>query len=394
MTFYERKLLKEVQKWLDKKAIVVVTGMRRVGKTTLFRMLFNAIKSTNKIFLDLENPLVQKAFQEQDYENILANLRQYGLRGKEKAYVFVDEIQAMPAAISAIKYLFDHHNVQFFLTGSSSFYLKNLFPESLAGRKALFELFPLDFEEFLTFKNIQKTFYLSFKEKEAQKNEIGYQKIIKLYEEYLEFGGFPQVVVAETKEEKISWLQDIFKSYFEHEVRTLTDIREVQTLRDMMLLLMQRVGTKLNINNLSEETGVSRPTLYSYLSFLEATYFISLLPQFSRNVGQEVSGAKKIYFCDTGILNAFARVSSGHVLENAVFRALQKNASISYYQRRTGSEIDFIVNKKMALEVKETGTPSDIKKLHALAQALELEEKYVVSKTFRKEKGFVCACDL
>jgi len=394
MPLYKRKLFKDIQRWIDKKAIVVVTGMRRVGKTTLFRMLYDEIKTANKVFLDLENPLIQKVFQEESYENITSNLQQFGIDVKKKAYLFLDEIQTIPSIIPAIKYLFDHHPIQFFLTGSSSFYLKNLFSESLAGRKILFELYPLDFEEFLTFKNIQKEFYSSFKEKDALKNEIGYQKIIKLYEEYLEFGGFPQVVLAETKEEKRKWLEDIFKSYFEHEVRTLADIKDVRVLRDVMLLLMQRTGTKLNINNISEEIGISRPTLYAYLSFLEATYFINLLSPFSRKVGQEVSGAKKVYFCDTGILNAFAQISSGAILENAIFQAVRKNAHLSYYERRTGGEIDFIINKKVALEVKETGTSSDAHKLKQLSLDLKLKEGYVITKKFKKEKGFICACDM
>ncbi len=394
MALYQRKLLKDVQQWINKKTIVVVTGMRRVGKTTLFRMLYDKIKTTNKVFLDLENPLIQKVFQEENYDNITANLQQFGINVKKKTYLFLDEIQTMPSIIPAIKYLFDHHPIQFFLTGSSSFYLKNLFPESLAGRKILFELYPLDFEEFLAFKGVQKVFYSSFKEKDELKNEIGYQKVIKFYEEYLEFGGFPQVVLAETKEEKKKWLEDIFKSYFEHEVRTLADIKEIRVLRDVILLLMQRTGTKLNINNLSEEIGVSRPTLYSYLSFLEATYFINMLSPFSRNVGQEVSGAKKVYFCDTGILNAFARVSSGAILENALFQAVHKNAHLSYYERRSGGEIDFIVDKKIALEVKETGTPTDLSKLKQLSLDLKLKECYVITKKFKKEKGFICACDM
>jgi len=394
MQLYERKLLKEIRTWIDKKAILVVTGMRRVGKTTLFRGIYDEIKETNKVFLDLENPLMQKVFQEENYENIGANLQQFGIDIKKKAYIFLDEIQAVPTVIPAIKYLFDHYSIQFFLTGSSSFYLKNLFPESLAGRKILFELYPLDFEEFLTFKNIQKKFYSSFKEKDALKNEIGYQKTIKLYEEYLEFGGFPQVVLAETKEEKRKWLEDIFKSYFEHEVRTLADIKDVRILRDVMMLLMQRTGTKLNINNISEEIGISRPTLYAYLSFLEATYFIKLLSPFSRNIGQEVSGAKKIYFCDTGILNAFAKISSGAILENAVFQALHKTNALSYYEKRSGGEIDFISDKKIALEVKETGTPTDKHKLSQIALNLKLKENYVISKAFKKEKGFISACDI
>lgn len=394
MEYYERKLLKEVRKWVNKKAIVVVTGMRRVGKTTLFNILFNEIKSKNKVFLDVENPIIQKMFQEQDYDNVFSNLKQYGINENEKAYIFLDEIQAMPEIVKVIKYLFDHYNLLFFVTGSSSFYLKNLFSESLAGRKVIFELHPLDFEEFLLFKNVKKEFYNSLKEKDKSKNFISYERTIKFYYEYLEFGGFPQAVLAGKREDKKKWLEDIFKSYFEHDVKSLSNFKDLNSLRDFILLLMQRAGSKLNLNNLSEEMGLSRPTLYSYLSFLEATYFISLISPFSRNVGQEVSGTKKVYLCDTGILNNFAKVSSGTILENAIFNNIKNRGKISYYEKRSGGEIDFILNKKIGLEAKETGTSHDKNKLQQLSKSLRLKENYVVSKTFKKEKGFICASDL
>ena len=392
---YERKLLKEVRRFVDKKTMIVVTGMRRVGKTTLFRIVFDEIKSKNKVFLDMENPIVQKTFQEENYDNIFLNLKAYGITESEKAYIFLDEIQTMPEIVKAIKYLFDHYNVQFFLTGSSSFYLKNLFPESLAGRKVIFELFPLDFEEILLFKGISKHFYNSFSEKDENKNHIFYEKTIKLYEEYIKYGGFPQVVLANTVEEKKLFLEDIFKSYFEKDIKSIADFKNLNSLRDFILLLMQRVGSKLNISKISSELGISRDTVYSYLSFLEATYFVKLVSPFTYSKDREVSGTKKVYLCDTGILNHLAQVSSGALLENSVFNIIKKSDEVMYYQRRSGVEIDFILKKqKIALEVKETGVMADKNTLTSLSRDLKLREKYIISKKFSKEKGFIPVTEL
>ena len=392
---YNRKLLKELRTWVDKKFVVVVTGMRQVGKTTLFRMLFEEIKSPNKTFLDLENPIVQKIFQEINYDNIWANLKPYGINNNEKAYIFLDEIQAMPEVVKAIKYLFDHYEVQFFATGSSSFYLKNLFPESLAGRKILLELYPLDFEEFLWFNGVKKEFYRNFKEKDRFKNAVSYEQTNKLYDEYLFYGGFPRVVLAPDAAEKNAVLDDIFTSYFEKDVRSMSDFKGVSVLRDLILLLMQRVGSKLNLSRLASELGVSRITVHTYLSFLEATYFVSLVSPFSSKVDREVSGAKKVYLCDTGILNRFARVSSGAVLENAVFNLLKKLGEVRYYQRRSGKEIDFLLREKgVGLEVKEKGGKYDKRSLEQMKISLNLKESYVISKAFVPEEGFICAADL
>jgi len=392
---YPRKILKSIKKQVITKEIVVLTGMRRVGKTTLFQMIYDEIESRNKVFLDIENILEQKIFEEIDYNNIWANLKPYGISNKEKAYIFIDEIQAEPEIIKPIKYLYDHYDVKFFITGSSSFYLKNLFPESLAGRKVIFELFPLSFEEFLVFKEEKKNFYTDFKKKEENKNLIIHEKYRKFYEEYLAFGGFPQVVLAEEESQKKLFLTDIFTSYFEKEVRILADFRYITAFRDLLLLLMQRVGSKLEISKLASEIGVSRHTVNSYISFLQGTYFIFLISPFSRNIDREVSGTRKIYFCDNGIVNQFGKVSNGSLLENSIFLNIKKYGKINYYQKRSGSEIDFVlIDKKIALEVKRRGGNSDYQRLSKLSESINIKNYYVISQAFSKEKGIVMVEDV
>ncbi len=385
---HERKLMKEIRKWVGKKTIVVVTGMRQAGKTTLCRMLFEEIKSDNKVFIDLENPLNRRVFEELDYDNIWSSLEQRGLKKDGMAYAFLDEVQLAPSAVRAVKYLSGHYDIQFFLSGSGSFYLKNLFPESLAGRKVIFELFPLDFEEFLWFKGIDAAPAHGLASKEKNKNIVSFESRIKLYEEYLAFGGFPKVVLEKNRSAKGVVLEEIYTSYFEKDVRSLADFRETIKLQDLILLLMRRAGSRLNISRIASELGLSRETIYSYMNFLEATYFISLVPPFSRSPDREVSGAKKVYLCDTGLLNHMSQVSSGTTLENAIFNAL--NGDIFYYQRRNGVEIDFILKKSgIAVEVKESATPGDITRLRKLASSIGINRCYVVSKNFINEKGFI-----
>lgn len=126
--------------------------MRRVGKTTILRELYNAVPD-NKIWFDFENPLDIKYFEDIDYNDVYQNIIQKGnLKTQKRVYVFIDEVQLYPEISKVVKYLIDHYKVKFVLTGSASYYLKNLFPESLAGRKIIFEMYPLDFEEFLVFK--------------------------------------------------------------------------------------------------------------------------------------------------------------------------------------------------------------------------------------------------
>lgn len=393
--YFPRKLLSKIEECINSRQIIVVTGMRRVGKTTLLRMVFDSIEDENKAFLDIENPLDQAVFEEIDYNNILANLKEYKINLGSKIYLFLDEIQAMPEIVKAIKYLYDHYDIKFFVTGSSSFYLKNLFPESLAGRKFIFELFPLDFEEFLVFKDLKTQFHSTFKNKDLNKNLIKYEHLKKLYDEYIEFGGFPQVVVADGEEEKNRQLEDIFKSYFEKEVKILSDFKQVNVLRDLLLLLISRSGSKLEVGKLASEVGVSRETVNNYLAFLQGTYFIDLIVPFSRSVDREVSGTKKVYVCDTGVVRAFARVHEGSLFENAVYNNLKKYGKIFYYQKRSGAEIDFILeDEKTALEVKQIGDKRDLDRLKKISKLLKIKSAFVITRAFNKEPGFVPAIEL
>jgi len=393
--YYPRKISESLKKQLDLPEIVVLTGMRRVGKTTLLTMLFENIQSPNKVFLDLSNPLNQRIFEEIDYNNIWANLKTFGIKSKGNVYVFLDEIQDMPQITKAVKYLYDHYKVKFFLTGSSSFYLKNLFSESLSGRKVIFELFPLDFEEFLTFKGIGKDFYPDFKLKQKNKNPVEFERLKKIFDEYLYYGGFPQVVIEEDLNRKRMWLEDIFKSYFEKDVRLLSDFREINLFRDTILLLLKRAGNKIEITKIASEIGVSRETIYSYIYFLKGTYFLFLLSPFTKNIDREISSLKKVYICDNGFITQFGQIDEGSLSENAVFHNLKKYGEIRYYQKYKGSEIDFILTKKsIAIESKITANVSDLKSLKRICKNIGIQKYYIITKNFSQNDGFIPATDL
>jgi len=372
----------------------VLTGMRQTGKTTLMRQIFNLIESSNKLFLDLENPLNQKIFEEENYDNIIHNLREFNIHIDKKCYIFLDEIQLLPESARIIKYLYDHYKIKFFVTGSSSFYLKNLFPDSLAGRKTIYELYPLDFEEFLVFKQVVKSTTDNFINKARKKTKVAYELYKKHYEEYLKYGGFPGVVVEPDMKRKQKILQDIFTSYFEKDVKKIADFKDIRKLRDTILLLANRVGSKIEITKIASEIGISRDTVYSYLSFLENTYFIYLLKPFSRNIDGEVKGANKVYFCDAGLLNQLVKFPEGVIFENTVFTNLRKYGKVNYYQKYKGPEVDFILNEKIAFEVKTVGNIGDIKQLSKIIKNLRLKDYYLIIKEYFDHPKAILATDL
>ena len=373
-----RFIINDIKKYWDAPEAIVVTGMRRTGKTTLLQFIYEQIDSQNKIFLDLENPLNRKYFEEDNYERIKISFQILGIDFSIKSHIFLDEIQFVKNLPSVVKYFIDHYQVKFFLTGSASYYLKNLFTESLAGRKVIFELFPLSFQEFLTFKEVTVKI-------PADVNHITrpiFDLLSPLYEEYMLFGGFPGLVLKSSFDEKKKALEDIFTSFFQLEVIQLGDFRKNDVILDLMLLLMQRLGSRLDIQKISKELGVSRITIQSYIAFLEGTYFIKTIRPFGLGRNSEIRKMPKIYMCDTGLANHFARLDYGALFENSVFQNLRMHGEISYYRKKTGVEIDFILDQKQAYEVKVSPQISDVRKLHGLAQGLNLEGFNVVSKNY------------
>mgnify|MGYP001561363398 FL=1 len=155
-------------------------------------------------------------------------------------------------------------------------------------------------------------------------------------------------------------------------------------MRDLIILLAVRTGSRLDLVKLSQELQIQRATVYSYLAFLQDTYFIHLVSKLSRSVDREVSGTQKVYFCDNGILRVMARVSDGQLIENAVYNQLKTKGHVSYFRKKSGAEIDFILDKKMAYEVKRTASPVDVRSLERMRRLAKLKQGFVVSQQYVK----------
>jgi predicted AAA+ superfamily ATPase len=367
--FIERQIHKLVKEHLKTRRISVITGMRRTGKTTIVKRVLEDINSSNKVYLDLQNVETRDFFKERNFDNILLSLEnRFNINFKEKAYIAIDEIQLVPELPGIIKYLYDTYDIKFIITGSSSYYMKNLFTESLAGRKQIFELYPLTFGEFLDFKSVyHKDENLS----DCTFNNHEYEGFKKYYEEYLEYGGFPEVVLEESNEAKKNLLVDILSSYINIDVESMSDFRKKEDYYSIVKVLAERVGSKIDYSKISTIIGISRQTLNEYMSFFEDTYLIKRIPVWTNNKDREIVKAKKLYFIDNGLLNILSDLSSGSKFENAIFNQLRHLGEIRYFSLKNGKEIDFIITINMketiALEVKETPIEADNGNLEYLA---------------------------
>ncbi len=383
----KRLLFYEILRYLSHKNALVITGMRQVGKTTLMRQVYEGIDNSPKLWFDLDNPLDQKVFEDIDYNNIYIRLRDLAGGSKERLFVFVDEIQNFPEITKIIKFLIDHYGVKFVVTGSSNFYLKNLFPESLSGRKFLYYLPPLSFREYLYFHDkISQTDAekIDLTSAMSATDEVKFAKCEEEYARYLRYGGFPEVVMTEDTEAKTQILKNIFASFFEKDLKILADYSDSRELRDLILLLVPRVGSLLDITKLSSELGVTRAKVYGYLEFLQGVFFIRLVSKYAKGIDRAVAAGRRVYFTDTGILNTVGNVNDAQLFENSVINQLSDYGDLSFYNHRNTSEIDVIVNKKFAFEIKLTGTAADVKRVKELAGKIGIKSAKVISKKFVK----------
>ncbi len=384
----KRFLYHKLMKFIDHKNALVITGMRQVGKTTLMKQIFEEISSP-KLWFDFDNPLDMLYFEDIDYNSIYYNLLKISGAKNERLYVFIDEIQNLPEITKIIKYLIDKFKVKFIVTGSSNFYLKNLFPESLSGRKFLFILPTLSFREYLFFND--KIIEENIIEEEISKilreySFIEFKKFENDYADYLEFGGFPEVVTTSDIKTKKEVLRNIFASFFEKDIRLLSDIKDIRELRDLILLLVPRTGNMLDITKLSSEIGISRAKLYDYFEFLQGVFLIKLIPKFSTSIDRSIVGGKKVYFNDNGLLNLIGRVNDGQLFENLIANQLSLYGELSFYNKRNSAEIDFILNKEIAFEVKLKATESDLKRLENISNKIGISNFHLISLNYTNTK--------
>ncbi len=374
----ERTLFKDLLEHLSKPQVTVITGMRRVGKSTALKYLLSQVGHENKAYFDLEKIEHRYLFNQPTYKDIEINLAVEGIDLSKPAVIALDEIQLIKESTSIIKYLYDTYQVKFIVTGSSAFYLKNRFSESLAGRKQIFELYPLDFREFLAFKGQNTEGVLPFAFKPFVFNF--YLKWKAFYEEYLRFGGFPEVVLSETEKEKKQFLNEIINSYIQLDILLLSDFSASDDLYKLIKLLANRSGSRVDLSKISSIIGINRHKLKDYLNLLEYTYFILPISTFTQNVDSEIRKQQKIYLADTGILQNLAQVSSGQVFENAVALQLQKLGDLQYFQKLSGQEIDFIFDEKTAIEVKETPTLKDLATLTNRALGIKISDVKIIGR--------------
>lgn len=349
----KRALFDPIKKHLSSEEITLIAGPRQAGKTTLMKQLQAELESQGEktIFLSLDFNKDQPAFTSQDHLIQRIALE----KGTGKVYVFIDEIQQKENAGLFLKGLYDMHlPYKFIVSGSGSVELKEKIHESLPGRKRLFELTPLSFEEFISYKTGYK--YTGNSGELIVKLEyfdVYHEQARDYLQEYLNYGGYPKVVLAQTNEEKHAVIADIYRSYLEKDIAILLHIQKSESLTSLVKILASQAGNLVNVAELSSTIGIAVQTVRNYLWYLEKTYITGRVTPYFKNVRKEITKASIYYFVDLGLKNyalgQFGNATSGFLFQNFVFNCLRQrigftSTTIHFWRTQDKAEVDFVLN--------------------------------------------------
>jgi predicted AAA+ superfamily ATPase len=340
MKVIKRHAQSQLVKWIGSRKVIILTGARQVGKTTLFTTMFG--EKQGLLWLNADETHVRERLQILSVENFK------GIIGKN-TWVVIDEIQRIPNAGLMIKLLIDNFkDVQFLATGSSALDIAETIFEPLTGRHLLFHLHSLMLAEMY--------------------NNLSAFEIEQKIPFHLVYGCYPDVY--NNPSDAATLLKNLANQYLYKDVLVWKDIRKPQLLDKLLQLLAHQIGSEVSLAELANQLKVKSETVESYIDLLEKSFVVYRMPAFSNNPRKEISKMHKIFFWDNGIRNAIIdnfddtsiRTDVGKLWENFIITERMKwlawnnpSAKSYFWRNYNQSEVDYLeVNKKqiMAYEMK------------------------------------------
>lgn len=375
------KYLTDLENLFDQRLIQILTGLRRVGKSTIeLQLIKSVIKNKN---IDPKNILLfsmeEPSLSSVPIIEIINEFRaEHEIKSNSKIYVFIDEIQFRNNWQQEVKSLYDTENIKFVLIGSSAILLSDKL-SYLTGRYLKTQVFPLTFMEYLNFKKISTSLVDNFLTK-------------KYLEEFLQDGGLPEYVLNKTDR----YLETTVESILFKDLVSKFQLRNPKILSDMLYLLSDRVGTVSSSLKLSNILEINKDTILTYINYLHKTFITSELNNYSTSRNKEIYNPAKIYFDDTGICSKYSsKINTGALVENAVFNHLKINTvnrlriKLGYWYENK-SEIDFVLSQGRETCLIESKWISKIDEVNLLplqkaSQLLKSKKTLLITKDLKRK---------
>ena len=335
--------ISRLKNMLGIKVIKVITGLRRVGKTTLFRqfqqeLINSGVNEKNIVFLNLE---------EMENEALLERhvLHDYIMRIADRStlnYVFLDEIQMVPQFEKLIDSLFVKDFIDIYVTGSNAWFLSSELTTLLTGRYIEISVLPLSFKEF---------------------SSVFTKNLTELFEDYITFGGMPEVsnILQLKKEQEItSYLTSVYRTILEKDIYKRHKVKSKFDFENIVNFVFDCVGNTMSLNNIAETVTangnkINNETVENYLSVLEDSFLINKVFRYDIRGKKLLQTFNKFYVADTGILLAIlgrnSQINRGHLLENLVFIELKRRYKDIFIGKTLQTECDFVCKDAKGLTV-------------------------------------------
>lgn len=393
-----RRILPALEKHLEAPEITLLIGPRQVGKTTLIRMLLHNLQTRGErtVFFNLDIEEDMRWFESQRvFLSRLEFLLGRPAQGQtvNRVYIAIDEIQRKEDAGRFLKGLYDMNlPYKFIVSGSGSLELKERIAESMMGRKREFFIPPISFAELLDYR----TGY-AYSDRLDRYGQMEPQGFTGYLLEYLNYGGYPRVIVADGKEEKRQILREIYTSYVDRDITSLLRLNRPDAFRQMLALLASQNGQLLNASTLASQLGISAPTLKNYLYYAEKTFAVAMVQPYFRNAQKEITKSPTPYFVDVGlrnlIVNRWGMLTEpqdlAFVFQNMIYSLLAErypNSPIRYWRTLDKAEVDFVVEDSVQggifpVEVKysELKRPEIPRSLRSFIEKYRPQEAWVVN---------------
>ena len=326
--------LEKLKKWKDKDLIKVVTGIRRCGKSTLFELFIEYLKTigieeNHIISINLENP--DNDFE--NYKDFYKFIKQQ-IKDEKQYYIFLDEVQNVPEFQKAVDGLYILKNVDVYITGSNAYLLSGELATLLTGRYIEIKMYPLSFKE-----------YIEYYQKDADE---------KIYLNYINRSSFPYALKLENETEIDDYLDALYNTIILKDVAQRRKIADTSMLKTVTKFMFNNIGNCLSIKKIADTlTSDGRPisvhTVENYLDALVESYVFNKVPRFDVKGKQYLQSGEKYYATDVTMRYALLgrrNVDAGHMLENIVYLELIRRGYKVYIGRTGEKEVDFVAENK------------------------------------------------
>lgn len=372
--YIKRELEETIKPYLHRKEIIAIIGPRQVGKTTLVKHLLKSFNKTNSI--TFEDIKTKNLFE----QNIDAFIE---LHVKNYDYLFIDEVQYSKTSGKQLKYIYDTQKIKIIVSGSSASELSIRSLKYLVGRVLIYNLYPFSFLEYLEHKNPK------LKKLLIKNNIKGLEfEFNKLLDEYILYGGYPEVVIASNEEEKELVLKNIYNTYFLKEIKEIFQLKDDYKISVLLKTLSLQISNIINYQSLSELSGLSIQEVKNKINVFEKTFLIIRSKNFHTNKRTELKKSPKIFFIDNGFrniaINNFSkeRTDQGALYENFIAQELiKKEFEIKFWRTQSKAEVDFVLEKNGKI------IPIEVKTIH---NKLSLGKSYIsFIEQYKPKKGFL-----